>query len=230
MISLSLYHLQQIDSRLQELEKELVLLQEPLLEELRVQEFSRSLEESEKKWKELERLQKAAELELASLETEKKDAEKKLYSGKVTNSKELLQLEKEIQQIHKKRENMDEKILDKMEVLQEYKNKISLLKNELETSKTHLEAAQKNREKEKIDLSNQMTGLKQKREDQLNQISPELIALYLSLIEKKDGTAVAKVENRVCGGCFIEIPESLIQKARSLQLTTCSSCGRILIV
>ncbi|MCL5054502.1 MAG: C4-type zinc ribbon domain-containing protein [Firmicutes bacterium] len=230
MSTLPLYHLQQIDSRMESIENELSLLLEPLAEEKEFQEVSYSYERVEKKRKEAERLQKAAEMELSSIESEKKTVEKKLYSGKVTNSKELLQLEKEIQQIQKKRDVMDEKILKGMETLEQLEKESSFKKKEMEAAKASLEIAQKNREGEKTNLVQALDELKRKRENQLQAINLEWIDLYLSLKDKKDGVAVAKVENQACGGCFMEVPGTLIQKARSLEMVTCSSCGRILVM
>ena len=230
MSTLPLYHLQQIDSRMESIENELSLMLEPLVEEKEFQEVSCSYERIEKKRKEAEHMQKVAEMELSSIESEKKAIEKKLYSGKVTNSKELLQLEKEIQQIQKKRDVLDEKILKGMEIVEQLEKESLFKKKEMEVAKTSLEIAQKKREGEKISLLQALDELKRKRENQLQAINLELIDLYLSLKEKKDGIAVAKVEHQACSGCFMEIPGALIQKVRSLEMVICSSCGRILVM
>jgi predicted nucleic acid-binding Zn-ribbon protein len=56
------------------------------------------------------------------------------------------------------------------------------------------------------------------------------LALYNSLLPRKSGIAVARVERGICQGCRIKLPMREMSRLKSSdRLVVCSSCGRILL-
>ena len=52
--------------------------------------------------------------------------------------------------------------------------------------------------------------------------------LYRKLRQKKQGLAVARIEQGRCQGCKITIPVSELSQARAGDLVQCGSCSRVL--
>ncbi len=182
--------------------------------------------QSEKR--EADRLLKDAELELASVEAEKKQAQDKLYGGKVTNSKELSQLEKDLQQLDRRREKLDEQVLRGMDKIEKVNKEFSTKEQACNEVRTRCEADQSAHETRKEQLAKRLAELQTKRDTFTQSIDETLLERYANLKARKGGLAIVKVQKNTCGGCFMQVPESSMQKVKVLELEYCSSCGRIL--
>src|SRR5439155_5085667 len=66
-----------------------------------------------------------AELDLKGVEAKKKEFEKRLYDGKVTNPKELTAIEREIEMLGRHRGTVDEKILTTMEAVESTEKEVA---------------------------------------------------------------------------------------------------------
>jgi predicted nucleic acid-binding Zn-ribbon protein len=62
-------------------------------------------------------------------------------------------------------------------------------------------------------------------------IEPDSFALYEKLLSKREGVALAELEQRICQACFIQVPVNLyVRVARGNALVQCPSCDRIFYV
>lgn len=60
------------------------------------------------------------------------------------------------------------------------------------------------------------------------QIGPRWLVLY-ERVAKRYGRAVVPVEGRVCLGCFVTLPTSIVPKRlEDSEISICENCGRIL--
>ncbi len=60
------------------------------------------------------------------------------------------------------------------------------------------------------------------------QIGPRWLGLY-ERVAKRYGRAVVPVEGRVCLGCFVTLPTSIVpKKLEDSDVCVCENCGRIL--
>lgn len=60
------------------------------------------------------------------------------------------------------------------------------------------------------------------------QIGPRWLGLY-ERVSKRYGRAVVPVEGRVCLGCFVTLPTSVVpRKLEDSEIGLCENCGRIL--
>jgi len=74
-----------------------------------------------------------------------------------------------------------------------------------------------------------LASLEQRREDLAARIDAASLELYQDLRQKRQGRAVAKVEQGMCQGCRLVLSMTELQRARiSQELVQCSSCQRIL--
>ncbi len=67
-----------------------------------------------------------------------------------------------------------------------------------------------------------------KREKFMETLDKDLWNKYQDLKEQKDGLAIAKISKGFCGGCLMNLPESVIKRVQQRTLEFCSNCGRIL--
>jgi len=223
-----LYRLQQSDLQLEDNAEALSRLEGS-------SEGSEALRQAEAAWekakaekREGDRKLKNAELQLASLENEKKQTQEKLYSGKVTNSKELSQLEKDLESLGKRRSQLDGEVLDFMDKLE--KADALLVSSERKLAETKSQDAESHAagESRKAELQKLRGELEARRQSLVQSLDEAILEKYQDLRKRHAGLAIVKLQKNSCGGCFMLVPESSIQKVKVLELEYCSSCGRIL--
>ena len=60
-------------------------------------------------------------------------------------------------------------------------------------------------------------------------IPEEQLTLYLGLLERREGEALAELADLICQGCFVSIPRNLyVRIMRGTELVQCPNCNRIL--
>jgi hypothetical protein len=187
------------------------------------------LTEEQKNLETLTAQQKSTEWEIDDLTTKIKDIEKKLYGGKIFNSKELSSLQQEAEDIKKRRSALEDKSLELMDQLELTRKAITSSKEELTKLEIQWKAQQKQLSVELEQLKAAQTVLGSNREQIIALIEPEAFAIYQELKRRK-GLAVAKVEQGICQGCRIVLPSTNLQRAKGGGVVRCSSCGRIIFL
>ncbi len=225
-----LYTLQQLDSAIDVLKKQFAALDAGASEKATL-EAGRALHHQASEALRAAGASKTdAELEQKAVETKRQLEETKLYSGKVTNPKELQAIQDEVEMLQRQKIRLDEKlvtILEEVEISQ---------KRETETKQTESEAQSANRSKvqrykqEAGRIAEQARVLSAQRTEAQAAVPPDLRKRYEAIRANKGGIGIVKVEDaNACGGCKMGLPSSLvkrIQEGRGLE--TCENCGRIL--
>jgi predicted nucleic acid-binding Zn-ribbon protein len=57
-----------------------------------------------------------------------------------------------------------------------------------------------------------------------------VVALYEDLRRRKGGKVIVRIQGSACGGCRVQLPETVRRRAMSAQLAQCPNCERILAV
>ncbi len=182
--------------------------------------------------KNLERLtaqQKSTEWEIDDLSAKIKDTEKKLYGGKIFNSKELSSLQQETDDFKKRRSGFEDKSLDLMDQLEILRKTIAGSKDELSKMESQWKEQQKQLVVELMQLKASQVVQESNRKQLTASFDAETIETYQEL-RKRKGTAVAKVEQGICQGCRITLPNTDLQRAKGGGVVRCSSCGRIIFL
>ena len=187
------------------------------------------LAEEQKNLENLTAQQKSAEWEIDDLTTKIKDIEKKLYGGKIFNSKELSSLQQETEDIKKRRSVLEDKSLELMDQLELTRKAIVSSKEELAKLEIQWQAQQKQLAAELEQLKATQTALEDNRKQLAALFDADTIAIYQEL-RKRKGLAVAKVEQGICQGCRITLPNTDLQRAKGGGIVRCSSCGRIIFL
>lgn len=224
-----LYQLQEIELALEANEQAQAKISSQLGESQEVNKAQSKLTTEQKHIEELAKQQKSAEWEIDDLTLKIKAVEKKLYDGKIFNPKELSNLQAEAEDFKKKRSGFEDKVLDLMEQTELTNQNLDKMKIELAklTEQWQDQQGQLSRDLEQLKSSH--TELESKKQSLLPQIENNAVEIYREL-RKRKGTAIAKVEQGICQGCRITLPNSDLQQAKSGRMVKCSSCNRILFL
>ena len=228
-VTKQLYQLQEVDSELESNEQALKQITSQLGESPAVIRVRSQLASESQHLEELKRKQHSLEWEIDGITAKITSAEDKLYSGRVTNPKELANLQHEIDVLKARRSELEDKALEIMEQVETTIAGTNTLKSELEKLEAEWQSQQRKLAADMEQLKAVLSDLKHKRELLSAQIEPQVVASYDEL-RKQKGTAVAKVEQGVCRGCRISLSNAELQRVRSGSLMQCSSCGRILFL
>ena len=224
-----LYELQEIDLEIDAKNEALTLVVSRLGDSEALAEARVSLATEEERLVELERSQRDVEREVEDLRSKVALLEEKLYGGSVKNPKELASLQEQVEHLKRKRRGQEDKVLDIMTEVEAMQKNVSLKSREVARIDEDWRAEQATLSGEQAELNAALADLDQKRKDLISRIDAASLELYQGLRRKRQGRAVAKVEQGMCQGCRIALPLNVLQRARiGQELVQCSSCERIL--
>lgn len=224
-----LYELQEIDLEIDTKNEALTLVVSRLGDSEALAEARVSLATEEERLVELERSQRDVEREVEDLRSKVALLEEKLYGGSVKNPKELASLQEQVEHLKRKRRGQEDKVLDIMTEVEAMQKNVSLKSREVARIDEDWRAEQATLSGEQAELNAALADLDQKRKDLISRIDAASLELYQGLRRKRQGRAVAKVEQGMCQGCRIVLPLNVLQRARiGQELVQCSSCERIL--
>jgi uncharacterized protein len=228
-IARDLYQLQEVDTALEANIQAQKRVSAQIGESQLVLKAKAKLAEEQKNLETLSARQKSVEWEIDDLTVKIKDTEKKLYGGKIFNSKELSSLQQETDDLKKRRSALEDKSLGLMEDLELTRKAINSSKEELAKMEIQWQAQQKQFVVELLQLKASQTVLESNRQQITALIDADTLFTYQEL-RKRKGVAVAKVEQGICQGCRITLPNTDLQRAKGGGVVRCSSCGRIIFL
>lgn len=228
-ITAALFHLQQLDLEMDRLVAEQQALASSLQSTSVLKRLRAEQSIAQQQLANGAQAQKDAEWALEELEQRLKQQEQRLYSGSVTNAKELNALQQEVHHLRAQQARQEETVLEMMdaaEALHEVADRKARAVSEAERAWELSNAtgvARRDQVKEKLQ------ELRNKRTDLVTTLDGELVKRYEGMRKTKQGRVVSKVEQNSCQWCRVILTPSELQRVRiSTELQTCSNCGRIL--
>jgi hypothetical protein len=214
-----------IDSRRQELSKTISSIGESnALIEGRV-----ALVQQQKKLEETEHLMRGLEMDVEDARAKAAAAGDRLYGGSVKNPKELVGLKEQVESYNRKIKEMEDKILELMDEIEAEKGGITVKRQEVASIEEEWKKDQGLLLKEKEDIEAAIAKLELSRTEVVSNIDAANIKLYENLRGKRQGKAVARVEQGMCQGCRIVLPMNKLRQIKTgSALVQCGSCERIL--
>ncbi len=176
---------------------------------------------------ELQHQQRTTEWQIDDLSGKITPAEEKLYSGRITNTKELASLQHEVEGFKAHRGQLEDKVLEIMEQVEPADAGVATTSEELKKIETEWQRQQQQLSADKERVKAIISDLKDKRQALSDKIDPQTVALYQQL-RKQKVTAVVRVEQGICGGCRISLSTANLQQVRGGKLVQCTNCGRIM--
>lgn len=188
-----------------------------------------ALAEEEERLAELERGQRERESESEDLQAKAAVAEDKLYGGGVKNPKELASFQEQLKSYQAKIKGLDDKTLTIMEEIETVERGLVTRRDELAGMEQEWQAEQESLRREQSELNATLVELENKRNELASGVEKPTLDLYNALRQKRQGKAIAKVEQGICQGCRIALPMSELQRVKTGQtIVQCGSCERIL--
>lgn len=226
-VAQQLNQLQKTDIEIQTNEKTLNHLTSQLGENEVVVQAQNRLTSSQQDLKELKRQQRATEGEIEDLTARIAPEDEKLYSGRITNTKELSNIQHEVDILKAHRSKLEDTVLETMEKIQQAEAEAAAAGKELGRLETEWQKQQQQLSADIERIKPILTDLRQKRQALADNIDPQTLVLYQQLGKQKV-TAVSHVEQGICRGCRISLSTATMQQVRSGNLAQCTNCGRIL--
>ena len=173
--------------------------------------------------------QKDAEWTLEDVEQRLKHHEQRLYSGGVTNPKELAALQQEVQHLRAQKGRQEEVVLEKMDEVERVRERAEKSARAVTEAEQSWEKANATGIARRDQLDAKLQELREKRATQTGTLDSELVKRYEGMRKAKQGKVVSKIEQNSCQWCRVILTPSEIQRVRvSSEIQTCSNCGRML--
>lgn len=169
------------------------------------------------------------ELRLQEFDERIRRTEADLYSGRITNPRELQLLQHEIEQAKQTREAMDVEMLRLWDQLERMKHEIDEAERELHQLERRYEAHMEDFRQRKAALESEIEFHLRERAELTARIDTEVLERYEKLRQRLGGTAVALVEQKACAVCHTLLTPYTLQRLKHENaLISCESCGRLL--
>ena len=226
----SLYDLQQVDSRIDEIQRlkgELPMEVADLEDEIeglstRIERLQEEIDEFESQISNKQNTKKEAEALIAKYTKQQDNVKNNREFDALTKEIELQNLE--IQIADKRIREANESIESKKEYLENSKELVDTRQDDLKEKKVELEKIIKKTEKDEKKLEKDRSKL-------IDDLEPRLAKAYNRIRKKyQNGIAVATVERDACGGCYSSIPPQVqLEIGAMKRIIQCENCARILV-
>jgi predicted nucleic acid-binding Zn-ribbon protein len=227
----ALYELQQVDLETQSVSRRLKGISASLGESSDLRRARKMVTEAEAQLTGYRAQMQNLDLEVTGLSDKIETNEKRLYSGRVTNPKELENLQQELASLKRWREKREEDLLEAMVATEEAEAGLTDAQAILTQVNETWHVQQGELTAEQARLETRLEELVELKESLVEAVGSPDATTYESLRQRKAGRAVAAVKDGICEGCRMNPPSSQVQHARSgNELVFCNNCGRILHV
>jgi predicted nucleic acid-binding Zn-ribbon protein len=169
-----------------------------------------------------------SEGELEILEAKLKEHETRLYAGGMSG-RETEHMRLEVESLRGQREAMEERVLRLLDTVDPVRETVTDFESriaELGTTKSELEASIQ-AEWKQIDA--ELVRKEERKKEAIVPVPADLMELYEKLRPMKEGIAVGRFENGVCGGCNMALSPAERDQTFSVETPRCVHCRRILV-
>ena len=224
-----LYDLQELDSELDSRRQALSNIISRIGESSALIDGRAALAQEQQRLAEAEHLMHGLEADVEDSRAKATVAGERLYGGAVKNPKELVSLKEQVESYNRKIKELEDKILEVMTEVEAVKGRITLKRQEVAAIEEGWKKEQGLLLKEKEELDVAISQLELNRNEMAAKLDTATLKLYENLRSKRQGKAVARVEQGMCQGCRIVLPMNKLQQIKTGHtMVQCGSCERIL--
>jgi uncharacterized protein len=181
---------------------------------------------------ELARSQQRLEDEIASLTERANQAEKQLYSGAVSNPRELQALQDDVASIRRRIGQLEDDELEIMELAEP----VDAERVELAAERERLDAEGRRLTDElaaaEAEIGAELAAVRRERDAAAAEVPDDLWPEYDTLRGQLGGVAIARLVGSTCQGCHLALSAVEVDRIRKLGLDEpvhCEECGRLLV-
>ncbi|MCY4062913.1 MAG: hypothetical protein OXG53_11145 [Chloroflexi bacterium] len=226
----ALYRLQKLELDILERAKRIKAINAQLEDDAALREAEAENEERQAALETAEARVRDMELEIAAAVDKRQGAETRLYSGEVTNPKELQDMQMEVEALTRRKSVLDDELLKLSSERDEFRGKAETAAARCEEARDEHEQERKALLDEKETLTASVNLLLARRKTSVEAIPQQAFQTYNSMRTAKSNRPVAVLKDKACTICGIEQNYIVITAInRGDDLVNCQNCGRILI-
>ncbi len=180
---------------------------------------------------ELGRAQQRLEDEIAAFSDKATAHDKALYSGSVSNPRELQAMQDEIAALKRRISQLEDQELELMEQIEPLDADLARLEAERAALDDRGAALRGQIAEDEVSIDEQLAHVRAEREQLVADVEPELVAEYDQLRKQAGGIAIARLVGGSCGGCHLSLSAVEVDRIKKLPLdvpVNCEECGRLL--
>ncbi|MFC9397156.1 zinc ribbon domain-containing protein [Streptomyces sp. NPDC057027] len=158
--------------------------------------------------------------------------QQRLDSGAVSSPKDLENLQREIVSLAKRQGDLEEIVLEVMERRESAQERLTELTERVAAVQTKVDDATARRDAAQAELDTEAATVGKERELVAGAIPEDLLKLYDRLREKQGGIGAARLHQRRCEGCRLELDITEVNEIRAAapdKVVRCENCSRILV-
>jgi predicted nucleic acid-binding Zn-ribbon protein len=225
----ALMRLQQVDSEIDAVRARLAEIEAELAQDRGRAAAGARLSASQAALAATRRALRVQEAEIQSLAAKAAEVETRLYSGKVTNPKELQDIQEELASLRRRRAALEDQMLESMVQVESDESVEQAARQVVTAAEGAVQTANEALAADKARAETALARLLIDREGAEAPISAADRETYASLRRRKRGLAVARLDEGVCSACGVAPSSSRAQAARhGDELILCGNCERIL--
>ncbi|NDJ61065.1 MAG: hypothetical protein GYB67_08060 [Chloroflexi bacterium] len=229
--SRALYQLQTIDLSIRKHRKRLQAIRAELGEDETVADARQRFESASADLKSWQVRARDIDLEIKRVAEKANTTDEELYAGRITNPKELQDLEQESASLKRRQAQLEENLLEAMMESETRLAEVAELQQILDDAESKWTNEQSDLVDEKKQIEAEISGLQGKREQVVAKLDSDSLTLYDQMSVAKRGRAIAVLQDGSCSVCGVEQNTVIAQQVRQDKATVyCVNCGRILVI
>lgn len=227
--ALLLAQLNEADLAVDAPQKRLAEIADALREPAVLSTARRSLAEAESELARCETLREEREQLQQTLGAKLARSEHRLYSGQVGNPKELEDAERDVQQVRRQHSLAEDNLLDALIGADTAAEHRDAWQEKLARLTAGWEAKQVSLRGEQARIEARLPEALARQARARHAAPADLLPLYDSLRERRNGRAVTSVDGDACAVCGVAIPQGKLEMALyGDELVYCGNCGRLI--
>ncbi|MEO3973201.1 C4-type zinc ribbon domain-containing protein [Streptomyces sp. CAU 1734] len=158
--------------------------------------------------------------------------QQRLDSGAINSPKDLENLQREIVSLAKRQGDLEDVVLDVMERRESTQERVNELTERVSAVQAKVDDATARRDTALESLNAEIATVTKERETVSAVIPADLLKLYEKLRVQQGGVGAAKLYQRRCEGCRLELNITEVNDVRAASADTvlrCENCHRILV-
>jgi len=225
----SLYQLQQTDTQINAADQRIAEIKKTISGDKRILAAKQSIKKTSQQVLKAKQALRTIEEKAKEIRVKLETSNAKLYGGRITNPKELQDIQLDVAASKKRLVDLEDKQLTAMIDLEEAEGAQSAAENKLQQTEAQTLTDHASLNGELTQLNKTRDRLLSERNAIAGSIDAVHIDIYDKLIKDKFGTAVVPLEDDTCTACGATIRSSTLQAARSpKEITFCPTCKRII--
>jgi hypothetical protein len=176
--------------------------------------------------------QEAVEKTLSSVEGRAAELKKLLYGGTVSATRDLQAMAAELDSLNGRVHDLESRVLEGMEVWEPLDSLVDTLEADKAARRVARAAIEARLAVRETQVDAEIDVLRVQRGQAGTLVPADLAATYDQLRRHLGGVGAARLVGSRCGGCFLTLPATELDRLRHQQagaVSFCEQCGRILV-